>query len=62
MPAAGARNARWRPGAQRSRSRADRDKAEHLDNDAHYTVSLSDPNAKLVFDWSEEGTPIHIHY
>jgi lipoprotein-anchoring transpeptidase ErfK/SrfK len=25
-------------------------------------VSLSDANAKIVYDWSEEGTPIHIHF
>jgi len=24
-------------------------------------ISLSDPNAKHVYDWAEEGTPLHVH-
>jgi lipoprotein-anchoring transpeptidase ErfK/SrfK len=25
-------------------------------------VSMTDPDAKVVFDWADEGTPIHIHH
>jgi hypothetical protein len=24
-------------------------------------VSMSDADAKVVFDWADDGTPIHIH-